>query len=155
MARFRTTRIPTDGGNALSDNPFAACDFALPASSPVPAPVPASAFARDDNHGQAKPAGTGGGAGVVGSGAAGKPFAGVVHLRIEKARRGGKTVTVLFGSGVEQLAPERRVALLRDVKRALGVGGTAGAPPVTLEFQGDERPRIAAWLRAAGFSCKG
>ena len=79
---------------------------------------------------------------------------GVVHLRIEKSGRGGKTVTILSGPGLEVFSEAECAVLLRTLKQSLGVGGTAGAPG-TLEVQGDERPRVAEWLRSAGFSCKG
>jgi translation initiation factor 1 (eIF-1/SUI1) len=85
---------------------------------------------------------------------------GVVHLRIEKAGRAGKTVTVLFGDGLERASDAERADLLRSFKRALGVGGATGtaanprtgAAVPTLEFQGDERARLTVLLRREGFS---
>ena len=73
-----------------------------------------------------------------------------VTLRLEKAGRGGKTVTVLFG------LPNNAAFLAdlgRDLKRACGVGGAATADGLTL--QGDVRERVADLLRARGFRVKG
>lgn len=123
-------KIPADGGQALGSNPFAALNLGpLPEAPARPmAPVPEK---------ETPPA-----------------RRGLAHLRIEKSGRGGKTVTVLFGPGVEQLPEPERATLLRALKAALGTGGAIGAAG-TLEVQGDERPRVAEWLRRAGFSCKG
>jgi translation initiation factor 1 (eIF-1/SUI1) len=124
-------KVATDGGGAFGSTPFASLDL-----GPLPE----------------KPIGTLPGAPAQTP----KPAKrGTVHLRIEKSGRGGKTVTVLFGPGVEALGADERAALLRSLKAALGTGGTQGADAGTLEVQGDERPRVAAWLRKAGFACKG
>ncbi|MDR2844991.1 MAG: translation initiation factor [Puniceicoccales bacterium] len=124
-------KIPVHGGAPLAANPFAALNSgafpSVPSPTPPTAPMPPT-----------RPK---------------TPKRGVVHLRIEKSGRGGKTVTVLFGPGIEQLPPPARVELLRSLKAALGTGGTVGAAD-TLEVQGDERPRVAAWLRDAGFAAK-
>lgn len=74
----------------------------------------------------------------------------VAKLRIEKAGRGGKTVTVVDGLPrnaelVKQLATE--------LKRACGSGGTAGEARV--EIQGDHRAAIRRVLGAKGWIVKG
>ncbi|MDR2862272.1 MAG: hypothetical protein LBV54_00125 [Puniceicoccales bacterium] len=119
-------KIPTNGGQALVDNPFASLKSDLFPPAPVPPATPRASAPE-------KPA-----------------RRGIVHLRIERSGRGGKTVTILFGPGIERLSEAECGALLRALKAALGTGGTAGAPG-TLEVQGDERPRAAEWLSKAGF----
>jgi translation initiation factor 1 len=72
------------------------------------------------------------------------------RLRIEKAGRKGKTVTV-----VENLPRNR--AFLKDLagelKRACGSGGKAGETHV--EVQGDHRDKIRDLLRSRGWVVKG
>jgi translation initiation factor 1 len=74
----------------------------------------------------------------------------VARLRIEKAGRKGKTVTV-----VESLPRNR--AFLKDLagelKRACGSGGKAGETHV--EIQGDHREKIRDLLRCKGWIVKG
>ena len=74
----------------------------------------------------------------------------VAKLRMEKAGRGGKTVTVVFGL-------PSNAAFLKDLtqelKRACGTGGTATGDGV--ELQGDLRDRVRDLLRAKGFLVKG
>jgi translation initiation factor 1 len=74
----------------------------------------------------------------------------VAKLRMEKAGRGGKTVTVVYGL-------PNNAAFLKDLaqqlKRACGTGGTATHEGV--ELQGDLRERVRDCLRAKGFVVKG
>jgi translation initiation factor 1 len=74
----------------------------------------------------------------------------VAVLRMEKAGRGGKTVTVVAGL-------PRNAAFLKglcaDLKRACGTGGTVGDG--TVEIQGEARDRIRANLRGRGWQVKG
>jgi translation initiation factor 1 len=71
-------------------------------------------------------------------------------LRVEKAGRGGKTVTVVYGL-------PNNAAFLKDLaqqlKRACGTGGTASDEGV--ELQGDLRDRVRHFLLAKGFQVKG
>lgn len=74
----------------------------------------------------------------------------VAKLRVEKAGRGGKTVTVVYDlprnhAFLKQLAGE--------LKRACGAGGTVGTDSV--EIQGDLRDRIREVLVHKGFGVKG
>ena len=78
------------------------------------------------------------------------PVRPVAKLRMEKAGRGGKTVTVVFGL-------PNNAAFLKDLagdlKKACGTGGTATDDGV--ELQGDLRDRVRDLLVARGFRVKG
>jgi translation initiation factor 1 len=78
------------------------------------------------------------------------PVRPVAKLRMEKAGRGGKTVTVVFGL-------PNNAAFLKDLsqelKRACGTGGTATEDGV--ELQGDLRERVREYLIHKGFAVKG
>jgi translation initiation factor 1 len=74
----------------------------------------------------------------------------VAKLRIEKAGRGGKTVTVVDG------LPRNRAfvkELAGELKRACGAGGNAVADHV--EIQGDHRVALRALLGSKGWIVKG
>jgi len=73
-----------------------------------------------------------------------------VRMRIEKAKRRGKTVTVLEG------LPRNREflkALLTELKKTCGAGGTV--VDALLEIQGDHRARLRQVLEAKGWKVKG
>ncbi len=74
----------------------------------------------------------------------------VAKLRIEKAGRGGKMVTVVDGL-------PRSATFLKDLgqelKRACGTGGAVREASV--ELQGDQRDRVREFLRTKGFVVKG
>jgi translation initiation factor 1 len=74
----------------------------------------------------------------------------VAKLRMEKAGRGGKIVTVVFGL-------PRNDAFLKDLaqdlKRTCGTGGAVLEDGV--ELQGDLRDRVRAHLLKKGFQVKG
>lgn len=74
----------------------------------------------------------------------------VARLRMEKAGRGGKTVTVVDGL-------PRNAAFLKDLcqelKRACGAGGAVVEGRV--EIQGDLRDRVRELLLKKGFGVKG
>jgi translation initiation factor 1 len=76
---------------------------------------------------------------------AGRPPPARAVVRMERAGRGGKTVTV-----VERLdLPARDLeAWLGELKRALGCGGVVEKGSLVL--QGDTRERIGAWLERRG-----
>ncbi len=75
----------------------------------------------------------------------GRPPPARAVVRMERAGRGGKTVTV-----VEKLAlpPRELTAWLGDLKRALGCGGVIEGGALVL--QGDTRERVGAWLEQRG-----
>ena len=74
----------------------------------------------------------------------------VAKLRLEKAGRGGKAVTVIYDL-------PRNDAFLKDLarelKQACGTGGTVHEDAI--EIQGDLRDRIRALLLKKGFGIKG
>jgi translation initiation factor 1 len=116
-------RIPTQGGQGLGQNPFAALDAAglpsLPATGHRPVP-PAPAPER--NRGR-------------------------VDITREKGGRGGKTVTVVDGfTGIG--LPEKE-NLMRKIRAAGGCGGTVKEGRI--EIQGDQRDTVARILSEAGF----
>jgi translation initiation factor 1 len=72
------------------------------------------------------------------------------RLRIEKAGRRGKTVTVIEG------LPKNRAFLKEltgELKRACGSGGKAGESHV--EIQGDHRDDLRSLLQRKGWVVKG
>ena len=74
----------------------------------------------------------------------------VAKLRVEKAARGGKTVTVVFG------LPQNAAflgELAKELKRACGTGGAVREDGV--ELQGDLRDRVRDILTARNFLVKG
>ena len=75
------------------------------------------------------------------------PIRGRVTVRIERAGRGGRTVTVAEGPG---LAGRPLGTFAREAARALGTG--ARVEGAALVVQGDQRDRLAAWLAARGFA---
>ncbi len=74
----------------------------------------------------------------------------MVRLRIEKAKRRGKTVTVLYE------LPRNRAflkELASELRRACSTGGTTGDDRV--ELQGDHREALRKLLRSKGWTVKG
>jgi translation initiation factor 1 len=73
-----------------------------------------------------------------------------VKLRLEKAGRGGKTMTVLYDlpDNTEFLTD-----LARELKRACGTGGAVAGN--TIELQGDLRQRVRDQLEKKGWQIKG
>jgi translation initiation factor 1 len=74
----------------------------------------------------------------------------VAKLRLEKAGRGGKTVTVVFG--LPQNAGFLK-DLAQELKRACATGG--GVREDGVELQGDLRDRVRELLTARNFVVKG
>ncbi len=73
-----------------------------------------------------------------------------VRLRIERAGRRGKTVTVVEGLPAN---PEFLDALSRELKRACGSGGAVRERSV--EIQGDHRERLRKLLAGKGWTVRG
>lgn len=124
----RAEKRPTDGGNALNQNPFGALNaLGLP-----PGPVAVEA---------------------AGGGNAKRPAAppaknrGRVDIIRETGNRAGKTVTVVtnfIGIGL----PEKE-QLAKRMRAACGCGGTVKEGRI--EIQGDQRETVARILTEAGF----
>jgi translation initiation factor 1 len=74
----------------------------------------------------------------------------VARLSIERAHRGGKTVTVI--AGLPRNEPFL-AELASDLKRACGTGGTVAEGRV--EIQGDQREKLRPLLVARGWTVKG
>lgn len=74
----------------------------------------------------------------------------VARLRIEKAGRKGKTVTVVDSLPRNQ---DFLKALAKELKKACGAGGTVVENRV--EIQGDRLERLREILRAKGWTVKG
>ena len=117
-------RIPTDGGQGLTHNPFAALSNAgLPSAPENPA---------TDSAPELKPA---------------RKNRGRVDIIRQTAGRGGKTVTVVKGfTGIG--LPEKE-QLARAMQRACGTGGTVKNGQI--EIQGDKRAEVARILTEANF----
>jgi translation initiation factor 1 len=119
-------RIPTDGGQSLSHNPFAGLSSeGLPAASEN-SPVDSSSPVVE------KPA---------------RKNRGRVDIVRQTAGRGGKTVTVVknfVGIGL----PEKE-QLAKAMQRACGTGGTVKDGQI--EIQGDKRTEVARILAEANF----
>ena len=74
----------------------------------------------------------------------------VAKLRVEKAGRGGKAVTVVYGL-------PRNAAFLKDLARELkqACGAERDDSDDAIEIQGDLRDRIRDLLLKKGFGVKG
>lgn len=78
--------------------------------------------------------------------------AGRVVLRREKAHRGGKTVVVI-SSLPTHLSPPELELLTKRIRKSLGCGGTLANREI--EVQGDQAPRVRAFLEKEGFTVVG
>ncbi|HEY4246388.1 MAG TPA: translation initiation factor [Lacunisphaera sp.] len=117
-------KIPTGGGQALGQNPFAALNNSgLPSVPPAIAGKPATVPSPPPKN------------------------RGRVDILRETAGRGGKTVTVVTnftGIGL----PEKE-QLAKKMRNACGAGGTV--KDGRIEIQGDHREIVAKILTEAGF----
>jgi translation initiation factor 1 len=116
-------RIPTQGGEGLAQNPFAALDASgLKSSPPAPSKAAPAPPKPERNRGR-------------------------VDITREKGGRGGKTVTIVDGfTGIG--LPEKE-QLMRKARAACGCGGTV--KDGRIEIQGDQRETVARILSEAGF----
>jgi translation initiation factor 1 len=74
---------------------------------------------------------------------------GIVRVRRETQRRGGKTVTSIAGVGVSE---DKLKELAGELKRLCGTGGTV--KDWVIEIQGDHREKIVADLERRGYTVK-
>lgn len=74
-------------------------------------------------------------------------------LRLEKAHRGGKDVTVIDRLPLNE---EFLKDLAQDLKKRCGTGGTykISGSSATIEIQGDKREQIKKQLEIIGIKCK-
>jgi len=72
-----------------------------------------------------------------------------VIVRLDRKRRGGKSVSVIEGL---QIATKDREALLKELKAGLGAGGTL--KDTSLEIQGDHCDALIASLTKLGYRPK-
>lgn len=114
-------RIQTDSSEVLSQNPFGNLNLGPLPSAPPP-PVASATSTPAKNRGR-------------------------VDIRLEKAGRGGKEVTVIYnfvGIGL----PEKE-QLCKKIKNLAGTGGTV--KDGRIEIQGDQRTKAQTILQEAGF----
>ena len=117
-------KIPTNGGGALGQNPFAALSSAGLPSLPS---QPAAAAVR-----QVPPP---------------QKNRGRVDIKRETGNRGGKTVTVV--SGFVGIGLPEKESLSKKMRAACGCGGTVKDGEIVI--QGDQRETVARILSEAGF----
>lgn len=123
-----SSKISTDGGGTLGQNPFAALSSAgLPSVAKAPEEL-ASAAAKKVAPAPAKNRGR-------------------VDIKRETGGRGGKTVTVV--SGFVGIGLPEKEQLAKKMRAACGCGGTVKDGQI--EIQGDQREMIARILSEAGF----
>lgn len=73
---------------------------------------------------------------------------GIIRIAIEKNKRGGKQVSIIYGF-------ERNIdikSLSKELKNKLGTGGTAKSE--LIEIQGDHREKIKTFLIEKGYKVK-
>ncbi len=72
-----------------------------------------------------------------------------LRIRLETKHRGGKTATVITGfTGKE----EDLEVLTKQLKTHCGTGGSAKDGEIII--QGDQRPKVLAWLLQQGYAAK-
>ena len=124
----RKQRIPIEGGQPLTHNPFESLSNAgLAAGSELQAPPQPAPEAS----GQTKP----------------RKNRGRVDIIRQTAHRGGKTVTVI--SGFVGIGLPEKEKLAKQIQKACGTGGTVKEGRI--EIQGDRRAEAAQILEEAGF----
>lgn len=126
MSRVDKTKIATDGGGELGQNPFASL-AGLGGLANLPAAAPTTKAAQPAPETQKN--------------------RGRVDVLRSTAGRGGKTVTIaknFVGIGL----PEKE-ALCKKMRSSAGCGGTVKDGEI--EIQGDQRETVARVLREAGF----
>lgn len=117
------SKVPTDGGQGLAQNPFAGLS-----GQGLPQAAPRAPTAAPSTPAPAKSRGR-------------------VDVRRETGGRGGKTVTVVDGF-VGIGLPEKE-QLAKRMRAACGCGGTV--KDGMIEIQGDQRATVARILAEAGF----
>ena len=121
-------RIATDGGQGLTQNPFASLNLGGlpdgPSTPPPTSPAPAESKRGKPNKNRGR-----------------------VDIIRSTAHRGGKTVTVV--SGFVGIGLPEKEQLAKQMQKVCGTGGTVKEGKI--EIQGDRREDIARILTEAGF----
>jgi len=138
--REKTARVATDGGAALGQNPFGSLSALGDRGTPSPCLAQRDALP-PPGHTKAEPA--------PAAPTAAPKARGRLDIKRVKAGRGGKTVTLV--SGFVGLGTAEKNALCKRLRSACGCGGTVNAAGA-IEIQGDQHERLAALLRAEGFT---
>lgn len=121
-------RISTDGGaDVLGSNPFGALDSAGLPQGPKGVAKPMTKLVQPEK----------------------KKSRGRIDVRREKAGRGGKTVTVLSGEGLNNHCPAEIEKIAKTLKGRLATGGVAKGK--TIELQGDHRDAVKVYLEKEGY----
>lgn len=124
----RKDRVSTEGStNSLDSNPFGALDGSGLPQAPKPV---AKAVVRPVQLEKKKSRGR-------------------IDVRREKAGRGGKTVTVLSGEGLNNQCPAVIEKIAKTLKGRFATGGVAKGK--TVELQGDHREAVKAYLENEGY----
>ena len=124
-----SNKIPTDGGQNLGQNPFAALGgLSLPTNEAAPRPSSPDLAKKVPPEAPTKNRGR-------------------VDILREKAGRGGKTVTV--ATGFVGIGLPEKEQLAKKIQKAAGSGGTV--KDGRIEIQGDKRDVVARILTEAGF----
>ena len=117
------SKISTDGGKGLGQNPFGALSGAgLPSAPARPAAAAPAPQTPEKNRGR-------------------------VEVRRETGGRGGKTVTT--ASGFLGIGLPEKEQLCKKMRGSCGCGGTV--KDGVIEIQGDQRETVARILTEAGF----
>ena len=121
-------RIPTDGGPAFGQNPFAGLSSAglPPAPEAGPRETPSRPATKCSAPAKSR---------------------GRVDILRQTAHRGGKTVTVVTGFVGIGLPEKEKLA--KAMQKSCGTGGTVKEGRI--EIQGDKRAEVARILMEAGF----
>lgn len=121
-------KLPTDGGQGLGQNPFAALSGAGLPVAPKVVLEQAATIGKKPETAPAKNRGR-------------------VDIKRETGGRGGKTVTVV--SGFIGIGLPEKEQLTKKMRGACGCGGTV--KDGNIEIQGDQRETVARILSEAGF----
>ncbi len=121
-------RIPVDGGQSLSQNPFARLSSEGLPPAPDQRPIEANRQPEPESPVRRKSRGR-------------------VDILRQTAHRGGKTVTVVTGFVGIGLPEKEKLA--KAMQQACGTGGTVKEGRI--EIQGDRRTEVARILTEAGF----
>jgi len=120
-------RIETEGGDALTHNPFGGLEnLDLPKGpaelTPTPTPTGSKRGKPNKNRGR-------------------------VDIIRQKAHRGGKTVTVI--TNFQGIGLPEKETLAKQMQKSCGTGGTVKNG--NIEIQGEQREKVADILKEAGF----